>query len=56
MAKIVTQTIAITVSKLVKGDTKTADMVSIDLVEQLETVVGELVDGDVVVEATLLTE
>jgi hypothetical protein len=56
MAKIVTQTIAITVSKLVKDDSVPVDFVSRDLVQQLEEVVGELVSKDAVVEASLLAD
>jgi len=54
MAKIVTQTIAITVSKLVKNDGMPG-MVTGELVSQIEAILEELVP-DVVVEATLLTD
>jgi hypothetical protein len=56
MAKIVSQTIAITISKLVKDGTTGVDLVSNDLVQQLELVLAELVSKDSVVEANLLED
>jgi hypothetical protein len=56
MAKIVQQTIAITVSKLVKTGDETPEMVSATLVGQLEQLVGELIEGELVVEATLIQD
>ena len=42
MAKINEQTLVITVSQLVKDDTPTHDLLSEDVVTQLEAVVAEL--------------
>lgn len=51
MARIQDQNIIITVSKLVKDDSKFVDIVSADMLESLEAVVGELLsDPSVVVE------
>jgi hypothetical protein len=44
MAKINEQTLVITVSQLVKDDAPTAELLSADVIAQLEAVVGEL-DG-----------
>lgn len=55
MAKVVTQTIAINVSRLLKDSevAASAAMVSDQLVKQLEDVVSELIEG-VIVEALLV--
>ena len=53
MAKVITQTIAINVSKLVKETDAATVMVSQDLVSQLEEVVSELVK-DAIVEAMIV--
>lgn len=53
MAKVITQTIAINVSKLVKETDKASVMVSRELVTQLEELVSELVK-DAVVEAMIV--
>ena len=52
MAHVVTETIVITVSKLVKDQVLSADFVSADVVTALESVVEELVGNGVIVEAT----
>lgn len=54
MAKVVTQTIVVTVSKLVK-DSGVADMVTPELIADLDAVAGELI-RDCVVEVSLLPE
>jgi hypothetical protein len=50
MAKINEQTIVITVSQLVKDDAPTAELLSADVVAQLEAVVGELAGAGTLVE------
>lgn len=50
MAKINEQTLVITVSQLVKNDTPTQDLLSQELVAQLEAVVAELAGAGTLVE------
>jgi hypothetical protein len=50
MAKINEQTLIITVSQLVKDNAPTAELLSEDVVAQLEAVVGELAGAGTLVE------
>ena len=50
MAKINEQTLVITVSQLVKDDAPTAELLSADVIAQLEAVVGELAGSGTLVE------
>jgi hypothetical protein len=50
MAKINEQTLVITVSQLVKDDTPAAELLSPDVVAQLEAVVAELAGAGTLVE------
>jgi hypothetical protein len=50
MAKINEQTLIITVSQLVKDDTPTHELLSTDVVSQLEAVVAELAGAGTLVE------
>jgi hypothetical protein len=51
MAKIITQTIEIKLSKIYKDDTVTlSNAITEELIQTLETVVQELVDPDILVE------
>jgi hypothetical protein len=50
MAKINEQTLVITVSQLVKDDAPSAELLSSDVVAQLEAVVGELAGAGTLVE------
>jgi hypothetical protein len=50
MAKINEQTLIITVSQLVKDDAPTAELLSSEVVTQLEAVVGELAGAGTLVE------
>jgi hypothetical protein len=50
MAKINEQTLVITVSQLVKDDAPTKELLSQDVVVQLEAVVGELAGAGTLVE------
>jgi hypothetical protein len=50
MAKINEQTLVITVSQLVKDDAPTAELLSAEVVAQLEAVVGELAGVGTLVE------
>ena len=50
MAKINEQTLIITVSQLVKDDAPIAELLSADVVAQLEAVVGELAGSGTLVE------
>lgn len=50
MAKINEQTLVITVSQLVKDDAPTTELLSSDVVAQLEAVVGELAGAGTLVE------
>jgi hypothetical protein len=53
MAKINEQTLVITVSQLVKDDTPAAELLSADVVAQLEAVVAELAGAGALVEIKL---
>lgn len=53
MAKINEQTLIITVSQLVKDDTPTNELLSADVVTQLEAVVAELAGAGTLVEIKL---
>lgn len=50
MAKINEQTLVITVSQLVKDDAPATELLSADVVAQLEAVVGELAGAGTLVE------
>ena len=50
MAKINEQTLIITVSQLIKDDAPVAELLSADVVAQLEAVVGELAGAGALVE------
>jgi hypothetical protein len=50
MAKINEQTLVITVSQLIKDDTPSAELLSSDVVAQLEAVVAELAGAGTLVE------
>ena len=50
MAKINEQTLIITVSQLVKDDAPSVELLSLDVVTQLEAVVGELAGAGTLVE------
>jgi hypothetical protein len=50
MAKINEQTLIITVSQLIKDDAPVAELLSADVVAQLEAVVGELAGAGTLVE------
>ena len=50
MAKINEQTLVITVSQLVKDDVPTTELLSADIISQLEAVVGELAGAGTLVE------
>jgi hypothetical protein len=50
MAKINEQTLIITVSQLIKDDAPVAELLSTDVVAQLEAVVGELAGAGTLVE------
>jgi hypothetical protein len=50
MAKLVEEKIIITLSRLVKDDTKTSTIIDSELISTLETVAAELVGEGVVVE------
>jgi D-arabinose 5-phosphate isomerase GutQ len=53
MAKINEQTLVITVSQLVKDDAPAAELLSADVVSQLEAVVAELAGAGTLVEIKL---
>jgi hypothetical protein len=53
MAKINEQTLVITVSQLVKDDTPSAELLSAEVVAQLEAVVAELAGAGTLVEIKL---
>lgn len=53
MAKHITQTLTITVSKLVRDTEPTKDLIEAELIEQLEAVITELVDDKVLVEVSV---
>jgi hypothetical protein len=50
MAKLIEQTLVITISKMVKNDAPDTPALSPDIVAQLEAVVAELAGSDTIVE------
>lgn len=53
MAKIQSETVEVTLSKLIKDSADAADIVPADLITTLESVVQELVGDSIVVEVSI---